>query len=87
MFGASLPEGLIGVYVLIEIQDTDPLEVVTALRALPEMQQAHAVLGPTDCMAYLACPTHDELRDAILRIRAILGVPDREVCGNAMHCN
>jgi DNA-binding Lrp family transcriptional regulator len=69
-----LAYSLVGAYVLIEIQDTDPLEVVTALRSLPEVRQAHAVLGPTDCIAYLECATHDDLRDAILRIRTITGV-------------
>ncbi len=65
---------LVAAYVLIQTQEADPLVVVTALRALPHVMQAHVLLGPTDCMAYVECGTHDALRDTVLQIRALPGV-------------
>ncbi len=65
---------LVAAYVLIQTQEADPLVVVTALRALPQVQQAHMLLGPTDCIAYVACATHDALRDTVTQIRAVPGV-------------
>jgi len=64
----------VAAYVLIQIQDADPLAVVTALRALPAVTQAHVLLGPTDCSAYGAGADHDALRDTVLQIRALPGV-------------
>ncbi len=69
-----LPSPLVAAYVLIETQEADPLVVVTALRTLPAVKQAHVLLGPTDCMAYVECADHAALRDTVLQIRALSGV-------------
>jgi DNA-binding Lrp family transcriptional regulator len=66
--------GSVAAYVLIEIAEADPLAVTAALRALPGVQQAHVLLGPTDCVAFVVCPDHAALRDLILAIRAVPGV-------------
>ncbi len=65
---------LVAAYVLIQTHDADPFVVVTALRTLPTVTQAHVLLGPTDCIAYVACADHATLRDTVLQIRALPGV-------------
>ena len=69
-----LPPTLVAAYVLIETQEADPLVVVTALLAMPHVIQAHMLLGPPDCMAYVECATHAALRDTVTQIRALPGV-------------
>jgi hypothetical protein len=64
------PATRVAACVLIATQEADPLVVVTALRALPHVTQAHMLLGPTDCMAYVECVIHDALRDTVMQIRA-----------------
>ncbi len=61
-------------YLFIQISATDPLEVVRALRQLPAVQQAHVVLGPIDCIAFIECADHEELRETIIAIRWVAGV-------------
>ena len=61
-------------YILISISESDLLEVVATIRAIPHVRQAHALLGPTDCIALIACENHEILRDTILRVRAAKGV-------------
>ena len=65
---------MIAAYVLNTISAADPLEVVAALHALPAVRQAHVLLGPTDCIAFVECADHAALRDAILEIRSVKGI-------------
>ncbi len=69
---------MVAAYVLISISPVDPLEVVTALQALPAVKQAHVLLGPTDCIAYVECADHAALRDVLMEIRAVKGVTDTD---------
>ena len=69
---------MVAAYVLISISAADPLDVVTALRALPAVRQAHVLLGPTDCLAFVECADHAVLRDALLEIRAVKGVTNTD---------
>jgi DNA-binding Lrp family transcriptional regulator len=66
--------GIVAAYVLIDIQASDPLTVVAAIRQIPGVRQAHVLLGPTDGIAFLECGTHDALRESLLAIRAVPGI-------------
>jgi hypothetical protein len=44
---------------------------VGGVGSLPHVTQAHMLLGPTDCMAYVECATHAALRDMVMQIRAV----------------
>jgi hypothetical protein len=69
---------MVAAYILITISTADPLDVLTKLRALPAVKQAHALLGPTDCIAFVECVDHATLRDAVLDIRAVPGVANTD---------
>ena len=65
---------MVAAYVLLTIRAVDPLEILGQLRAIPMVQQAHILLGPTDAIVYIECPDHETLRETILSIRAMQGV-------------
>ncbi len=65
---------MIHAYVFIQISASDPLEVLTVLRQIPQVNQAHIVLGPIDCIAFIACTNQEELQQAIVEIRWVKGV-------------
>jgi DNA-binding Lrp family transcriptional regulator len=56
---------MVQAYVFINISTRDPLEVLTALRQIPEVQEAHSLLGPVDCIAKLECPTQEKLQEVL----------------------
>ncbi len=61
-------------YVFIHIGAAKPQEVLTAIQHIPQVQQAHIVLGPIDCIAFIECADHEELRETIIAIRWVAGV-------------
>ncbi len=65
---------MVQAYVLITISSTNPLEVLTTLRQIPEVKQAHILLGPIDCIALIECADHQALQETIIDIRSVQGV-------------
>ncbi len=65
-------------YVFVQISASDPLEVLTVLRQIPQVKQAHIVLGPIDCIAFIECTNHDELQQTIVEIRWVKGVANTD---------
>ncbi len=65
---------MVQAYVLINISSTNPLEVLNTLREIPEVKQAHILLGPIDCVALIECADHEALQETILTIRGVRGV-------------
>ncbi len=65
---------MIRAYVLIQITAPNPLEVLEALRQIPEVKQAHIVLGPIDCIVFVECPDHEALQETLVQIRWVKGV-------------
>ncbi len=65
---------MVQAYVFIQIGASNPLEVLSAIRQIPQVTQAHIVLGPIDCIALVSCANHEEFQQAILEIRWIPGV-------------
>ena len=65
---------MVAAYVLLTVMAVDPLELLGQLRAIPNVKQAHVLLGPTDAIVYIECADHETLRETILSIRAIAGI-------------
>ncbi len=65
-------------YVFIQIIAIDPRTVLTALRELSGVKQAHGLLGPTDCIAYIEGEDQDALLETVLAIRAIKGIANTD---------
>ncbi len=61
-------------YVFIEVSASDLNKLVADLRRIPAVKQAHVLLGPTDCIAYVECPDHEALHETIMTIREVPGV-------------
>ncbi len=69
---------MLAAYVFIQIIAIDPRAVLAALREIPGVKQAHGLLGPTDCIAFIEGADQDELLETVLTIRAIKGVANTD---------
>ncbi len=65
---------MVQAYVFIHISGHHPTDVLETIRSIPQVTQAHILLGPVDCIALVACPNHEELYQVIFKIREIPGV-------------
>ena len=62
-------------YILIELNTSvDFPETLQALRDIDEVQTAHLVVGPTDCIVFAEASDYQELMRVVRDIRAIEGV-------------
>jgi DNA-binding Lrp family transcriptional regulator len=61
-------------YVLIQVSVTDPRELVEKIRGIEGVKQAHALAGPTDCIAFIEGPDLDALTASIMAVRVVEGV-------------
>ncbi len=61
-------------YVFVQISATDPTEALSALRAIAGVKQAHLLMGPTDCIAFIEGADLEALGEALIAIRAVDGV-------------
>ena len=65
-------------YVFIQISAQNPLDVLATIRQIPQVKQAHIVLGPIDCIALVECTNHEELQQTLLEIRWVKGVTNTD---------
>ena len=62
-------------YILIDISiEVDESEALTAIRGVSGVRQAHLVVGPNDCIAYVEVETQEQSMDTLRAIRNIKGV-------------
>ncbi len=61
-------------YVFVQISATDPREALSAIRAIAGLKQAHLLMGPTDCIAFIEGADLEALGEALIAIRAVDGV-------------
>jgi DNA-binding Lrp family transcriptional regulator len=66
MFGAYV---LINLNIAVDFQDT-----LNTLRGVRGVKQAHLIVGPTDCIAYIEVPDQRAAIETIQEIREIEGV-------------
>jgi hypothetical protein len=61
-------------YILMQLNATDPRKVMKAIRAVAGVKQAHILIGPTDCIAYVETADQEALADTIVGLRGVKGV-------------
>jgi len=61
-------------YVLVQLSVTDPRKVMKSIRAAPGVKQAHLLVGPTDCIAYVETDSQEALANTIVALRNVKGV-------------
>lgn len=61
-------------YVLMQLSVTDPRKVMKSIRAVPGVKQAHLLVGPTDCIAYVETDSQEALANTIIALRNVKGV-------------
>jgi DNA-binding Lrp family transcriptional regulator len=66
---------MVSAYILIDISiEVDEPEALAAIRAVPGVRQAHLVVGPNDCIAYVEVESQEQSMDTLRAIRSIKGV-------------
>ena len=61
-------------YVLMQLTATDPRKVMKSIRAVTGVKQAHLLVGPTDCIAYVERDSPESLTDTVVALRNVKGV-------------
>jgi DNA-binding Lrp family transcriptional regulator len=62
-------------YILVDISiDVDEPEALAAIRAVPGVKQAHLVVGPNDCIAYIEVESQEKAMDTLRALRDVRGV-------------
>lgn len=61
-------------YILMQLNVTDPRKVMKSIRAVKGVKQAHLLVGPTDCIAYVETDSQEALGDTIVALRSVKGV-------------
>jgi len=61
-------------YVFLQVSPESGFEGLPALREIEGVRQAHAIMGPTDGVAYIEVSDMEELAKTVLAIRTLEGV-------------
>jgi 2-keto-3-deoxy-L-rhamnonate aldolase RhmA len=61
-------------YVFVQIRATKSREALSAIREIAGVKQAHLLMGPTDCIAFIEGADLEALAEALMAIRAVDGV-------------
>jgi hypothetical protein len=61
-------------YILMQLTATDPRKIMKSIRAVTGVKQAHLLVGPTDCIAYVETPDQESLADTVIALRNVKGV-------------
>jgi DNA-binding Lrp family transcriptional regulator len=70
---------MLAAYVLVSVEPGNNEPVVSALRGMPEVKQAHSCWGKPDIFAYVEVEGDSALVQTVLiRMQAIAGVRDTE---------
>jgi hypothetical protein len=70
---------LVTAYIFIELTTADPQragldQVLTEIRSVSGVKQAHILFGSIDCIAYVECPDNAALGETVVAIRGLRGV-------------
>ena len=57
----------------------DPDGILSAIREIAEVKQAHALLGPLDIIAFVEVEDVEALGDTVMAIRAVDGVTSSDI--------
>jgi nitrate reductase NapAB chaperone NapD len=66
---------MIAAYILIDISiEVDAPVALENIRQIPGVRQAHLVVGPNDCIAYIESDTQEAAMATLKAIRAVPGI-------------
>lgn len=60
---------MITAYIFIQFGSKDPVEVITAIRKVEGVKQAHVVTGPADIIAFIEAENMEKLELTVSQIR------------------
>ena len=62
-------------YILIDISiNVDEPEALNTIRNVPGVKQAHLIVGPNDCIAYIEVDDSQDAMETLKVLRAVPGV-------------
>jgi DNA-binding Lrp family transcriptional regulator len=61
-------------YIFIKVGPEASFDLLPAIRGIKGVQQAHAIMGPTDGVAFVEVADLEELSETVMAIRAVAGV-------------
>ena len=65
-------------YVFVQFGLADPVATLSAIREIPGVKQAHAVMGPIDIIAFVEVEDLRALAETIMAIRTVEGVASND---------
>jgi DNA-binding Lrp family transcriptional regulator len=65
---------MVNAYILMQATAGASFEILSAIRKIENVKQAHSILGPLDGIAYVEVTNMDELAEAVISIRAVDGI-------------
>lgn len=65
---------MVAAYVFVQLGEKATAQTPEELRTIEGVQQAHLVLGPVDCIAFIEVADMDALLPCVMAIRAVKGV-------------
>ena len=69
---------MLSAYVLMQFGRSADEETIAKLRGIEGVRQAHVVLGPTSCIAYIQAPDLSALTACVSAMRHVEGVADTD---------
>lgn len=67
-------------YVVFRIDPPETVNILNALRDVPEVSEASVIHGPFDCVAHIQAPTLEGINDFVLQARSWNGVEETMTC-------
>lgn len=61
-------------YILVQASPGTSFEVLSTVREIKGVKQAHAIMGPTDGIVFVETADLEELAETVMAIRAVNGV-------------
>ena len=61
-------------YVFMKVGPEASFDLLPAIRGIKGVQQAHAIMGPTDGIAFVEVADLEELSETVMAIRAVDGI-------------
>jgi DNA-binding Lrp family transcriptional regulator len=61
-------------YILMQLNASDPRKVMKSIRAVKGVTQAHLLVGPTDCIAYVEAADLEALGNTVVALRSVKGI-------------
>ena len=61
-------------YIFMKVSPEASFDLLSTVREIKGVQQAHAIMGPTDGVAFVEVADLEELSETVMAIRAVDGI-------------